>query len=383
MRRHVCAEVRVANDLLVDLHLFGQPQVVRHLDDDDAVEDRFVGVVGAELLPLGLVRVRDDRDVDVDHAVAAGGRDHLLLRGGDHRVQVLGLVLEDLDELDDAAIADVERAVQVEHARIAFGVDVELGDVLRADQYGGVLVVGIDRRDDADADAVALRERLGDHRHFLVAAAELLLQPVAAHRAEIALDVHADHLLELFAQMTGDQMQRLLEHRAIVDRVEQIRRFEAALQPLDERALARADRAHQVQNLTALLSLQRGGMEVTDDLRDRLLDAKELFLEEVVDLDRLVFVELLGGAVSGIVDVGDARALDDVVNAGVREPGKGGFFLEDFEVLDQGAAPDLALASDAILLDDALEGVDRLIHQRPPWGRARGWRSSGSPRQCI
>jgi len=107
-------------------------------------------------------------------------------------------------------------------------------------------------------------------------------------------------------------------------------------------------------------------MEVTDDLGDRLLDAEELFLEEIVDLDRLVLVQPLGGAVAGLVDVGDADALDDVVDTGVCELGKGGFFLEDFEVLDQGAAPDLALASDAIFLDDALEGVGRLIHQRPP-----------------
>ncbi len=99
--------------------------------------------------------------VDVDHAVAAGRRDHLLLRRGDHRVQVLGLVLEDLDELDHAAVADVERAVQVEHARVALGVEVELRDVLAADQDRGVLVVRIDRRHDADADAVALREVRG------------------------------------------------------------------------------------------------------------------------------------------------------------------------------------------------------------------------------
>jgi hypothetical protein len=91
-------------------------------------------VVGLELLPLGLVRVRDDDGVDVDHAVAARRGDDLLLRRRDHGVEVLGLVLEDLDELDDAAVADVERAVQVEHARVALAVDVELRDVLAADQ---------------------------------------------------------------------------------------------------------------------------------------------------------------------------------------------------------------------------------------------------------
>ena len=62
VRRDVGAEVGVADDLLVDLHFFGEPEVVRHLDDDDAVEDRFVGVIRLELLPFGFVRVRELRD---------------------------------------------------------------------------------------------------------------------------------------------------------------------------------------------------------------------------------------------------------------------------------------------------------------------------------
>src|SRR5579862_7957406 len=72
MRGDVGVEVGMADDLLINLDLFGQAQIVRHLDHDDAVEDRLVGVVGLEFLPLGLVRVRHDHRVDVDHAVAAG-----------------------------------------------------------------------------------------------------------------------------------------------------------------------------------------------------------------------------------------------------------------------------------------------------------------------
>jgi hypothetical protein len=44
------------------------------------------------------------------------------------------------------------------HARVALAVHVELRDVLAADQHRGVLVVRVDRRDDADADPVPLRE---------------------------------------------------------------------------------------------------------------------------------------------------------------------------------------------------------------------------------
>ena len=122
-------------------------------------------------------------------------------------------------------------------------------------------------------------------RELFVAAAELVLQAEAAHRAEVALDVDAEHLLELLAQVARDEVQRLLEHRAAFDRVDRLALLEAALQLLDQRALAGADRAHQVEHLTALLALQRGGVEVADDLRDRLLDAEELVGEEVVDLE--------------------------------------------------------------------------------------------------
>src|SRR5581483_8594467 len=315
VRRHVRAEVRVPDDLLVDLHLFGQPQVVRDLHDHDAVEDRLVGVIRLELLPLGLVRVRDDARVDVDHPVAPGRRDDLLLRRGDHRVQVLGLVLEDLDELDDAAVADVERAVQVQDARVAFRVDVELRDVLAAYQDRRVLVVRVDRRDDADADAVPLREVLELDREVLVAAAELVVEAPARDGRHVALDVHAEHLLELFAEMARDELQRLLVHRRVRDRVERLGLLQPALQLLDERALARADRSHEVQDLSALLALQGGGVEVADDLRDRLLDPEELVAEEVVDLERLVLVQALGAGIVDVLNVLAPATHDDVVDA--------------------------------------------------------------------
>ena len=57
-------------------------------------------------------------------------------------MEVFGLVLEDFDELDHAAIADIERAIEFQHARVAFGILIEFRDVFRADQDRGVLVVG-------------------------------------------------------------------------------------------------------------------------------------------------------------------------------------------------------------------------------------------------
>src|SRR6266404_6202679 len=364
VRRDVGAEVRVADDLLIDLHLFRQPQVVRHAHDHDAVEDRLVGVIGAELLPLGLVRVRRDDSVDVDEPVASRGRDDLLLRRGDHRVQVLGLVLEDLDELDDATVADVQRAVQIEHAGVALRVLVELRDVLAADQDRRVLVVRVDRRYDADADAVALREDARHDRHLFVPATELLLQSVPADRAEVALDVRAEHLLELFAEMSGNEVQRLLEHRAAVDRVDRLAGFEAALQLLGERALAGADRSHEIQDLAALLAFQRRGMEVAHDLRDRPLDAEELVAEEVVDLDGLVLVETLHARIVSFEDVRRAHLHHDVVDARVRELGEARVLAHVLEVVEKRTAPQLLLVGGAVVFDQLLKDALPVVHNR-------------------
>src|SRR6266566_4248426 len=304
VRGDVRPEIREANDLLVDLDLLGQTEVVGDLHDDDAVEDRLVGVVGLELLPLGLVG-------------------------------------EDLDELAHAAVADVDGAVQVEHARVALRVHVELRDVLAADEHRGVLVVRVDGRDDADPDAVALREEARAHRHLLVAAAVLLLQAEAAHRAEVALDVHAEHLLELLPQMARNEMEGLLGHRAVLDRVEGLGGLEAPLETFDQRALPRADRAHQVEDLAALLALERGGVEVAHDLRHRLLDPEKLVAEEVEDLERLVLVEPLDARVVGFLDVQGPGAHDVVEDAGVRELGEAGILADEVEVLEEGAAPHL------------------------------------------
>src|SRR5262249_50861067 len=205
----------------------------------------------------------------------------LLLRRRDHGVQVFRLVLEDLDELAGATVADVEGAVQLEYARIALAVEVELGDVLAADQDGRVLVVRIDRRDDADTDAVSLGEGAGDHGDFFVAEPEFLLEAEAAHRAEVAFDVDAEHLLEFLAQVARNEVQRLLGHRAAFDRVDGHEALEAALEFLDQRALPGADRPHEIEHLAALLALERRGVEVADDLVDRTLDPEELVGEEL------------------------------------------------------------------------------------------------------
>src|SRR5271155_1444864 len=348
------AEVGVLDDLLVDLHLFRQAQVVRHFDDDDTIENRFVGVIGLELLPFGLVRMRHDAGIDVDHAVAAGRGNNFLLRRRDHRVQVFGFVLENFDELDDTAVADVERAVEFEHARVALGVLIELRDVFRSNQHRGVLVIRIDRRHYADADAIALGEVARRDRKFFVAIVELGLEAIAADGAEVALDMHAEHLLEFAPQMPRHQVQRLLDHRASFDRVDESDLLEPALDALDQRTLARADGAHQVEDLAALFALERRRVKVADDLRDGALDAEEFVGEEIEDLERLILEQALGARIVGVGERMQPGRNDRVV-------------FHDLEIFEQGAAPLLRLACSAVFFDHSLEVIE-IRHRLSPSG---------------
>ncbi len=367
VRRDVGAEVGVLDDLLIDLHFFRQAQVVRDLDHDDTIEDRLVGVIGLELLPFGFVRMRDDAGIDVDHPVASRCRNDFFLGRRDHRVQILGLVLENFDKLDDAAVADVERSVELEHARVAFRILIEFRDIFRSDQHRSVLIVRIDRRNHADADAISLGEGARGDRKFLVAVVELGSQPVAADRAQVAFDMRPEHLFEFAAQMTRNQMQRLLVHRASFDRVDHPDLLESALDPLDQRALAGADRTHQVEDLAALFALERSGMEVTDNLRDGALDAEEFFGEKIKDLERLILVEPFGARIVGIMQWMQAQRNDQIVNARMSEFGHDRVGLHQLEILEQRAAPLLGLARGAVFFDHSLEVVE-IRHRLSPSG---------------
>ena len=167
-------------------------------------------MVGFELLPFGLVGVGDDDRVDVNQAMPPGRRHDFFLGRGDHAVEIFDLVFKYFDELDQPAVADVERAVQFQDPRIAFGIKIQFGNIFAADQHRGVLIVGVDRRHHADADPRAFGKLHRADRKFLVLAGILLNEFVAAHRAEVALDVHAEHFFKLFAQMARNQVQAAL-----------------------------------------------------------------------------------------------------------------------------------------------------------------------------
>ena len=144
--------------LLVDADLLGELRDVGDVDLDRAVAQGFHELVVQELLVLGLVRVADDDLVDVGLRELLR-LDLVLLRRAEQIVEERDVELEDLDELDDAAVGDVELAVEVEGARV--GVRAVLGDLPVVDvagELGRVLVLLVLRLEGADADAVLLAE---------------------------------------------------------------------------------------------------------------------------------------------------------------------------------------------------------------------------------
>ena len=112
--------LRLADQLLVDLDFFGQAQVVRDADDEDAVDHRLVLFVAEVGVVLVLVGVGEDDQVGVDEGEARG-LDGLLPGDGVQLVQEALFGLEHLDELDDAAVGDVQFAVEVVGARVGLG----------------------------------------------------------------------------------------------------------------------------------------------------------------------------------------------------------------------------------------------------------------------
>src|SRR3990172_4314177 len=87
----------------------------------------------------------------------------------------------------------------------------------------------------------------------------------------------------------------------------------------DKRALAGSDGTHEVNDLATLLSLQGGGMKITDDLCNGFFNAEEFIRKEIVNFDGLVFVESLDAGIISLLNVLDSVFEYDVVDPGVGE----------------------------------------------------------------
>ena len=283
------AQRGVADELLVDLDLFGDAQAVRHLDDVDAVEEGLVVLVVAEGLPLALVAVRQHDAVEGDGAEAFGALVVAFLRGGEQRVQHLDRRLEHLDELEQALVGQAQAAGVAVGVRVVLGVGLELADVDLADQAGDVLVVLVARLRLGHAD---LLEDAGVALDDLELAdvAAVLFQALDGPGAEDALQVTArDAVLALQqrAILGGiEEAQRRLVHRRALDGIER-HLLHQLLEPLGDRALAAAHRPQQVEDLLLFFQALRGMPEVRHHLLDGVLHAVEL-LEGRIEPDHLV-----------------------------------------------------------------------------------------------
>jgi hypothetical protein len=308
--------------------------------------------------------------------------DLVLLGRAEEVVEERHVQLQDLDELDDAAVGDVELAVEVEGARIR--VRAVLGDLAVVDvagELGRVLVLLVLGLEGADADPVLLREAEPAHPHVahhalpvaLVLGHELPVDE-AAGRAEVprVRDVVAGLLGELgvdpLAPLLRDQVERLLVHGAghelaalhavevgplhvPAEGVERpVRRPRVRLQPLLEQPgdgrLRGADRAVQEEDaLLRPVSLGRA-LEDVHELHERDVEAVDGVLaaelgvgEEVVADELLLVVEVLRLPVRQ----------DHVVDALVGRPRDLGVLPHDLEVVLERAFPVLFGVALAVL----------------------------------
>jgi hypothetical protein len=131
----------VLEQLVVNLDFLGDADAVRHLDDENPVEERFVVLVVAEAVPLGLVRVRDDQAVERDSGKAFGSLEVAFLRRGEQRVQHLDRRLEHLDELEETLVRETQTARIAVRIGVVLRKLLELADVDLADERRNVLVV--------------------------------------------------------------------------------------------------------------------------------------------------------------------------------------------------------------------------------------------------
>jgi len=106
-------------ELFVDLDLARNAQVVRNLNDDDSILERFGFLIGDKAGVFVLVGVRNDDLVGIDHRESTG-LDRLLLRQRQKSVQELLVAFEHFNEFHETTVGDVQLAVESIRPRIRF-----------------------------------------------------------------------------------------------------------------------------------------------------------------------------------------------------------------------------------------------------------------------
>ena len=131
--------------LVVNLGFLCHPQAIGDLDHADTVDKGFVVFVGLEGLPLGLVRVRQNKALERDRTKVFGADIVAFLCCRQQRMQHLDRGLEHLDKFKKSLIGAVKPAGIAVRIRVILAVIFKFADIDLADQRRNILIVFITR----------------------------------------------------------------------------------------------------------------------------------------------------------------------------------------------------------------------------------------------
>ena len=230
--------------------------------------------------------MREDGFVEVDQREARY-LDVLLLRERQQQVKEFTLHFQNFDHLQHATAGGVNRTRPRPGARIALIADLRhLGQIDGADEIGNVRSRRIMRCVGTDADARGLGQKHALDGHTYEVALELTLDEIARPRRQLALDVDPVATAKLRPQAGWNQVERVLAQRRATDRIDGAFLgtavfLQTTLEEDRERRLAPGRRTEQQEQPAADVGACSCRLEVVDDARQGLIDAKQLALEEL------------------------------------------------------------------------------------------------------
>jgi len=155
------------------------------------------------------------------------------------------------------------------------------------------------RRIGADADTRGFVQEHALDRDPHEVTFEVALDEIARPWRQLTTDVHAVAVTKLGPQAGGDEVQGVLAQRRAADGVQRALVGAAVflkppLQQDGERRLAARGRTQHQQQPPADIGTGGRGLEVVDDTRERLIDTKQLALEQLARAHVLGGVGLRG-----------------------------------------------------------------------------------------
>ena len=117
--------------------------------------------------------------------------------------------------------------------------------------------------------------------------------------------------------MFGRQEKRLIKHWAAFNGIEWFACFQAAIKFFNKRAFSGANRAHEIEHLARLLASQKSRIQIANYLRKRFFNAEKVVREEIVHIDRLIFIKTLCLVIFGFLNIFRAGADNLVIGSGI------------------------------------------------------------------